>query len=181
LLGNGSLVAVHCVGMVDLKFTSGKSVELKNVQHAPSIKKNLVSGSLLCRDDFRLVFESNKCVVSQYGTFIGKGYDNGSLFRFSLDDMCNKVVNHVSNDDDESNVWHLRLCHVNFGCMRRLANISLIPKFTLVKGSKCHTCVQSKQPRKPHKASKARNLAPLEFAHSDLREMNGVLTKGGKK
>nr|AAX95300.1 hypothetical protein [Oryza sativa Japonica Group]ABA92639.2 retrotransposon protein, putative, Ty1-copia subclass [Oryza sativa Japonica Group] len=48
-------------------------------------------------------------------------------------------------------------------------------------GSKCHTCVQSKQPRKPHKASEARNLAPLELAHSDLCEMNGVLTKGGKK
>jgi hypothetical protein len=34
-------------------------VQLKNVQLVPSIKKNLVSGSLLCRDGFRLVFESN--------------------------------------------------------------------------------------------------------------------------
>src|SRR5512141_1912425 len=65
--------------------------------------------------------------------------------------------------------------------MTRLANMSLIPKFTLVKGSKCHTCFQSKQPRKPHSASEARNLAPLELVHSDLCEMNGVLTKGGKK
>nr|CAE03674.1 OSJNBa0042N22.18 [Oryza sativa Japonica Group]CAE76045.1 B1248C03.4 [Oryza sativa Japonica Group] len=47
--------------------------------------------------------------------------------------------------------------------------------------SNCHTCVQSKQPRKPHKASEARDLAPLELVHSDLCEMNGVLTKGGKK
>nr|AAU44091.1 putative polyprotein [Oryza sativa Japonica Group] len=77
LMGNGSLAAVHGVGTVDLKFTSGKTVQLKNVQHVPSIKKNLVSGSLLCRDGFRLVFESNKCVVSKYGTFIGKDYDSG--------------------------------------------------------------------------------------------------------
>nr|ABB46939.2 retrotransposon protein, putative, Ty1-copia subclass, expressed [Oryza sativa Japonica Group] len=181
LMGNGSLAAVHDVGTVDLKFTSGKIVQLKNMQHVLSIKKNLVSGSLLCKGGFRLVFESNKCVVSKYGTFIGKGYDCGGLFRFSMDDMCNKVVNHVSDDDDESNVWHSRHCHVNFGCMTRLANMSLIPKFTLVKGSKCHTCVQSKQPRKPHRASEVRNLAPLELVHSDLCEMNGVLTKGGKK
>nr|AAP54028.1 retrotransposon protein, putative, Ty1-copia subclass [Oryza sativa Japonica Group] len=182
LMGNGLLAAVHGVGTVDLKFTSGKTVQLKNVQHVPSIKKNLVSGSLLCREGFRLVFESNKCVVSKYGTFVGKGYDSGGLFRFSLNDMCNNhnAVNHIS-ENDESNVWHSRLCHVNFGCMTRLANMSLIPKFTLVKGSKCHTCVQSKQPRKPHKASEARNLAPLELVHSDLCEMNGVLTKGGKK
>jgi hypothetical protein len=40
--------------------------------------------------------------------------------------------------------------------------------------------VQSKQPRKPHKAAEARNLAPLDLIHSDLCEMNKILTKGGK-
>jgi hypothetical protein len=54
-------------------------------------------------------------------------------------------------------------------------------KFNLVKKSKCHVCVESKQPRKPHKAAEARNLAPLELVHSDLCEMNGILTKGGKR
>jgi transposase InsO family protein len=42
-------------------------------------------------------------------------------------------------------------------------------------------CVQSKQPCKAHKAVEARNLAPLELVHSDLCEMNGNLTKGGKR
>ena len=41
--------------------------------------------------------------------------------------------------------------------------------------------MQSKQPRKPHKAAEERNLAPLELIHSDLCEMNGVLTKGEKR
>jgi hypothetical protein len=41
--------------------------------------------------------------------------------------------------------------------------------------------VQSKQHRKPHKAVEARNLAPLDLIHSDLCEMNGILTKGGKR
>ena len=58
-----------------------------------------------------------------------------------------------------------------------LAGLSLIPKLTLVKNSKCQVCVQSKQPCKPHKAAEARNLAPLELINSDLCEMNGVLTK----
>ena len=93
------------------------------------------SGSLLCRDGFKFVFESNKCVLSKFGTFIGKGYDSGGLFRLSLSDDCNKVVNNIINID-ESNVWHSRLCHVNFGCMTRLANLSLILKFTFVKNSK---------------------------------------------
>jgi hypothetical protein len=41
--------------------------------------------------------------------------------------------------------------------------------------------VQAKQARKPHKAAEERHLAPLELIHSDLCEMNGVLTKAGKR
>jgi hypothetical protein len=55
------------VGSVDLKFTLKKIVRFKNVQHAPSIEKNLVSGSLLCQDGFKLVFDLNKVVISRYG------------------------------------------------------------------------------------------------------------------
>ena len=72
LMGNGSNAAVRGVGTVDLKFTSEKTVRLKNVQHVPSINKNLVSGSLLCKDGYKLVFESNKCVLSKHGSFVGK-------------------------------------------------------------------------------------------------------------
>jgi hypothetical protein len=65
------------------------------MQHVPSIKKNLVSGSLLCRDGYKLVFESNKCILSKHGTFVRKGYDSGGLFHLSLHDVCNKSVNNV--------------------------------------------------------------------------------------
>jgi hypothetical protein len=41
--------------------------------------------------------------------------------------------------------------------------------------------VQLKQSRKRHKAAKTRNLALLELVHSDLCEMNGELTKCGKR
>jgi transposase InsO family protein len=65
--------------------------------------------------------------------------------------------------------------------MMRLANLSLILKFTFIKNSKCHVCVESKETRKSHKAAEARNLTPLELIYSDLCEMNGVLTQGDKR
>jgi hypothetical protein len=66
-MGNGSHASVRGVGTVDLKFTSGKIVQLRNVQHVPSMNKNLVSGSLLRRDGFKVVLESNKVVISKHG------------------------------------------------------------------------------------------------------------------
>jgi hypothetical protein len=75
------------------------------VQHVHTIKKNLVSGSLLCRVGFKLVLESNKGVLSKYENFVGKGYESRGLFHLSLLEDCNNVVNNVMNID-ESNVWH---------------------------------------------------------------------------
>jgi hypothetical protein len=177
---NGARAAVRGVGSVDMKLTSGKTVQLKNVYHVPSIKKNLISSFLLCHDGYKLVFKSNKCVVSKYGTFVGKCYESGGLFHLSLVDTCFKSANHVVSNV-ETNIWHSRLCHVNFSCMSRLSGLNLILKFGVIKSSKCHVCVEAKQSRKPHKAAMARELAPLELIHSDVCEMNGILTKGGKR
>jgi hypothetical protein len=91
-------------------------------------------------------------------------------------------VNHIyGRVNDDTSVWHCHLCHINFGLVSQLFSMSLIPKFTIAKGSKCHSCVGSKQPRKPHTVVEERNLAPLELIYSDLWEMNGVLTKGEKR
>jgi hypothetical protein len=97
LIGNESQASVHGVGTINLKLTSGKIV-----QHVPSINKNLVSGFLLCRDDFKIVLESNKFVVSKCGQFIGKGYVCGGLFYFSVSDCCNKSMNNICDDISES-------------------------------------------------------------------------------
>jgi hypothetical protein len=70
LLGNDAHARVLGAGTVTMKFTSGKTIQLKNVQHVPTIKKNLVRVSLLCRVSFKLVFESNKCIISKFGTLI---------------------------------------------------------------------------------------------------------------
>jgi hypothetical protein len=114
-MGNRSYACVLGVGTVILKFTSEKTVLLKNVQHVPSIKKNLVSGSLLRRDGYKLVFESNKCILSKYGIFVGNVYDSGGLFRLSLHDVCNKSVNNVISK--ESYIWHSTLSHQFWLCV----------------------------------------------------------------
>jgi hypothetical protein len=95
LMGNICHACVLVVGIVILKFTSRKTVLLKNVQYIPSIKKNLAIVSQLCRGGYKIVFKSNKYIMSKYGPFVRKGYDCGGLFHLSLHDMCNKTVNNV--------------------------------------------------------------------------------------
>jgi hypothetical protein len=70
----------------------------------------------------------------------------GGLFRCSVSDFCNKVMNNICDGINESdaNVWHSRLCHLNFGLMSRLSSLNLILNLSTVKGSKCQSCMQSK-------------------------------------
>lgn len=54
-------------GKIVLKMTPRKTFTLMDVFHVPNIQKNHVSGSLLNKKGFKLVFESDKFVVSKSG------------------------------------------------------------------------------------------------------------------
>jgi transposase InsO family protein len=78
-------------------------------------------------------------------------------------------------------VWHSRLCHVNFVHIIQLSRLNLIQKIPIVRRSKCHACVNYKQPRKPFNSVEDKSLAPLDLIHSDLCERNEILARAAKK
>jgi hypothetical protein len=53
-------------------------------------------------DGFKVVLESNKFVMSKCGQFIGKCYVCIGLFHFSISDFCNKSLNNICDDINES-------------------------------------------------------------------------------
>ena len=93
---------------MDLEFTSRKIVSLTNVCHVLEVRKNLVSGSLLNKHGFKLVFESDKFILSKGGIFVGKGYLYQGMFKLNI----NKINNSIYMLDSFY-LWHARLGHVN--------------------------------------------------------------------
>ncbi|KZV16328.1 hypothetical protein F511_27147 [Dorcoceras hygrometricum] len=55
-MGNSATYEIQGQGNVVLKMTSGKELTLNNVLYVPDIRKNLISGSLLNKHGFRIVF-----------------------------------------------------------------------------------------------------------------------------
>ena len=72
-MGNSSSSKVEGQGKVVLKMTSGKELTLNDVLHVPEIRKNLVSGSLLSKKGFKLVFVSDNFILSKKKDVCGKG------------------------------------------------------------------------------------------------------------
>ncbi|KAD4178897.1 hypothetical protein E3N88_27488 [Mikania micrantha] len=182
-MGNATIANIKGEGNVILKWTSGKELTLSNVLYVPEMHKSLVSGWLLNKNGFHLVFESDKFVLSKHGMFIGKGYAKNDMFKLNV---IAKVVNMNENVPtsayliESSNVWHGRLGHVNFNSMRRLIKLDCIPKFSMDSKYKCTICVEAKQIRSYFK-SVERITEPLDIIHTDVCDLKSIPTRGGNK
>ncbi|GFS41406.1 hypothetical protein Acr_00g0074080 [Actinidia rufa] len=90
-MGNSSTSKVVGQGEVILKMTFGKELTLNNMMHVQDIRKNLVSGSLLSKNGFRLVFESDKFVLTKSGMYVGKEYMSDGFFKLNVMTIVSKL------------------------------------------------------------------------------------------
>ena len=84
-LGDARTTKVVGKGKVVLKLTSGKNLILNAILHVPDMRRNLVSGFLLNKAGLKLVFESNKLVLSCNEDFVGKGFCHEGLFVLDIE------------------------------------------------------------------------------------------------
>ncbi|GJU35661.1 retrovirus-related pol polyprotein from transposon TNT 1-94 [Tanacetum coccineum] len=181
-MGNSATADIKCEGDVILKMTSEKELKLTNVLYVLEIRKNLVSGWLLNKFGFRLVFESDKFVLSKNQMYVGKGYAVNAMFKLNVMVVKNDInkMNSSAYLIESSNVWHGRLGHVNFNSMRRLIKFNSIPNFHIDSKYKCETCVEAKLTRTSFKSVK-RTTEPLDMVHTDICDLKSLPTKGGNK
>ena len=182
-MGNFATSEIKGQGKVILKMTSEKELTLTNVLYVPEIRKNLVFGSLLSNHGFRLVFKSNKFVLSKSGMYVGKGYMSDGMWKLNVMTIIKSNMNKASTSTymlESSNFWHGRLGHVNYDTLCRLINLNHIPTFQINSKHKSETCVEEKLTRSSFQ-SVERNTEPLDLIHSDICDLKFVQTRDDNK
>ena len=177
-MGNASSVHVKGIGTVEIEFTSGKVLTLKDVFYVPEVRKNLISVPLLNKFGFKSVFEGDKFILSKGGMFVGKGYFSDNMFKLNVANINNNI-NNSAYIVDSSDLWHNRLGHVNFNKLNDMMTLDLIPNTTSHNES-CSTCMLTKITRKPFPRVE-RNTKILDLIHSDVCDLHRWPTIGGKK
>nr|GEY76894.1 retrovirus-related Pol polyprotein from transposon TNT 1-94 [Tanacetum cinerariifolium] len=139
-IGNHSTTHVKGKGKINLGFTSGNTLTFKNVFRVPDIHKNLVSGSLLNKFGFKLVFESNKFILSKGGKFVGKGYHTGEMFKLNIKDVVNSSVNVVNmteiSDANDASTGIVNMTRIRSTRQRRQRTSGPDIKIYLVEGDR---------------------------------------------
>ena len=178
LLGDSHTTIVAGIGNVELNFTSGRIVILKDVMHTPEMRKNLVSGYLLNKAGFTQTIGADLYTLTKNGTFVGKGYATEGMFKLNV--QVNKVNSSVYMLCN-FNTWHARLGHVNKRIIKNMSSLGLLPKLSLNDFEKCEFCSQAKITKAPHKTVIGKETEPLDLVHSDICELDGTLTRNGKR
>ena len=181
-MGNSSASNVEGKGNVLLKFTSRKVVTLTDVLHVPEIRKHLVSGSILSKKGFKLVFKYDRFILTKAGMYVGKGYLTEGLFKLNV--LVTNTMNNNKNTFvyivDSFVLWHARLGHVNNRSIYRMVNLNLLPKFDVNIHNKCEICTESNFARQSFKSVQERSNELLSLIHSDLCDFKATPSRGGK-
>ena len=64
-----------------MEWILGKELTLNDMLHVPYIRKNLISGSILSNKYIRMIFESDKFVLTKGGMYVSKDYLVDGLFK----------------------------------------------------------------------------------------------------
>jgi hypothetical protein len=93
---NSSTSKIRGIRNVILKMTSKKVITLDNVFYIADIRKNLVYSSLLSKNNFKIIFENNKFVLTKNKMFVRSEYVCNDIFKINImitvirDEMNNK-------------------------------------------------------------------------------------------
>ena len=83
-MGDGSKVKVEFFGMIKLRLDTESFLLLQDVAYIPSLRRNLISISILDRQGYTFHFEGRKMDIFSNSVLIGNGVLFGNLYSLSL-------------------------------------------------------------------------------------------------
>jgi histone deacetylase 1/2 len=166
---NGAGMNIRHIGQSTIR-TPDKDLELRNILHVPSTKKNLIFVHRLASDNnVYLEFHPDFFLIKDRDTrsTLLRGACRRGMYPLPSTPASSKQacgVNKVPLDR-----WHHRLGHPSFRIVERVLRDYKLPcSFDLNKDAVCDACQKAKSHRLPYPISTSVSSHPLELIFSDI-------------
>nr|GEU78949.1 integrase, catalytic region, zinc finger, CCHC-type, peptidase aspartic, catalytic [Tanacetum cinerariifolium] len=100
------------------------NVTISRVYYFEGLRHNLFFVGQFCNSDLKVAFWKNTCLIRNLeGVDLLSGSRDINLYTISLDDMLKTSLIYLlsTTSKTKSWLWHLRLSHLNFGTLNKLA------------------------------------------------------------
>ncbi|KAM1015922.1 hypothetical protein ACFX2A_046661 [Malus domestica] len=188
-VGEGTKVAVHSIGVVNLKLNSGFVLQLKDVLYVPKMRRNLLSASKIIKDGYAF-FADDVCLKifkkNSFHKILGIALLSENLWRLEcIVEFVDQSVFNVNSkrmlEHDSSYIlWHKRLGHISKERILQLCKAELIPKLDSAIVTECVDCLKGKMTNF-RKLDAKRSKGLLEIIHTDICGPFPVKTICGNK
>ena len=151
---------VEFFGMIKLRLTTESFLLLHNVAYIPSLRRNLISVSILDRQGCTFHFGGGKVDVFSYSVLIGNVVLFGNLYSLSLHHgpLCdsssvNSIVGckHARMNLSSSMLWHKCLGHISRQRLERLVRDGVLSNLDFSDFKTCVVCLKGKMTAKTRK------------------------------
>ncbi|GJT38745.1 retrovirus-related pol polyprotein from transposon TNT 1-94 [Tanacetum coccineum] len=150
-------------------------VTISRVYYVEGLGHNLFSVGQFCDADLEVAFQKTTCFIQNLeGVDLFSGSRDTNLYTISLDDMLKTSSICILSKALKTKRWlcHLRLSHLNFGTLNKLAKDGLargIPKLKFQKDHLCSACALGKSNKSSHQPKdEDTNQEKLYLLHMDL-------------
>ncbi|GJR79540.1 retrovirus-related pol polyprotein from transposon TNT 1-94 [Tanacetum coccineum] len=164
-------------------FSSYKAYNGGNVIFGSNLHGNIIGKGQICDNKCRGTFSEHDSEITKDGKVIGRGIRKKGLHVMKLgnkpkDQICLATI------DENSTLWHRRLCHANMRLIQWFASKELVRNLPKLKFDQqiCDACKLGKQ---AHASHKAKNIVSttrcLELLHIDIFGLSTVRSYGGNR
>ena len=180
-MGNGAKLAALCVGTYSISLPNGLVLDLDNCVYVPSLVKNIISISSLCKKGFSCLINCNECSIYFNEIKYGVGILSNGIYILQTNNECSSsnIHNINSNNPNESLLWHSRLGHINETRLTKLYKDGYFKPFTYIPYGTCEPCLLGKMTKLPFKGKGQCATEILELIHSDVYGPMSVTARGG--
>ena len=148
-VANGKEAEVEAVGVLHLELDNGNILRLNNVVFVPSMRRNLISVSLLDDDGYECLFGNRKCVIILNSDYVGLAVRRDKLYLLSIHESSESINvcdlnKRKKGDETSSKLWHCHLSHISRGRMKCLIKEDILHPLDFTNSYNCFYCIKGK-------------------------------------